>query len=194
MTDNETEITPELENLDDFLKETKLQMHVLLAHENPYRAKIGQEGSLHYSCKLINDKNEAIVIYFSKGLGIRLWKEPTEGLLSEGVPHHVPQGKVGQLYDGPQPPFENERDKEIWARCSAPQLPYLKEVFLCLANDIRNVELTGSFERWAKLMQTTPDSRIARDTFDLILRQRADLRRLLGEEAYHRLLYETELK
>ncbi len=203
MTEQATETAPEeesydddleMEDLDDFLKEEKLQMHVLLAHENPYRSRVGQAESLHWSCKLINNNRQWITIYFSKGLEIRVWNEPPQGLIAEGLPHHVPKEKIGKRYDGPMPPFENERDKETFERCSSPEAPYLKEVMLCIAIDLKNIELAGSFERWATAMKSSPDSILAKGSFETILKQRSQMQQLLGEEVYHRLLYEIELK
>jgi hypothetical protein len=182
------------ETLDDFLKEEKLQLHVLIAHENPYRPRQSQDRVLNWSCKLTNAKGQWIVVYFSKGIGIRVWKEPPQGILSEGTPHHIPKDKIGKPYDGPMPPFENEKDKETFERCSVPEAPTLKEVTRCLAIDLKNVEIAGGFEKWAIAMESTPDSITARSAFDTIVKQRGEMMQLLGEEAYHKYLYEIELK
>jgi len=184
------EIKPEMEDLTDFLNQENIRMNVLLAHENPYRP--GDTGpALHWSCQIINNENEWIVVYFSKGLGLRLWKEPPQGLA--GLPLHVPKDKIGKRYDGPLPPFEDDKDRETFEYCSVAEPPNLKEVMLCLAVDMRNLEQAGTFEKWAQLMKME-DSPMLRQTFNILANQRRSLQQLFGEGEYHRFLYETDLK
>ncbi len=183
---------PEMEDIVDFINETGISMHVLLAHENPYRAKTQQDGAVHWSCKLINAENRHIIVYFSKGAGIRRWCQPPQPGLNETIPVHVPHGKINEPYDGPMPPFENEQDKRIFRLCSQVEPPFLIEVLDVLAKDIWLIEQAGTFDRWATALKVSPDSRSARGAFDIVCQQRVELRALLGEESFHKLLHEIE--
>lgn len=195
--DTITEITPEmtedgvedLKDIVDFIEETGLTMHVLLAHTNPYRNKDGQQGLVHWSCKLSNAEDRYIIIYFSKGIGIRRWCQPPE---KAGIPVHVPHDKIDEMYDGPMPPFESEQDRNTFNHCSRIEPPYLVEVLDILAKDTCLVEQTQSFNNWAQALKLNPDSMLARSAFEIICQQRLELRALLGAESYHKLLYEIK--
>lgn len=180
----------EMENTDDFIKQTRLTMHVLLIHENPLRNKATQQEMIHWSCKIINAEKKYSVIYFSKGKNVRQWCYPPQ--TGHSLPIHVPHNKIGQTYDGPFPPFENDQDKKIYKLCSQVEPPYLTEVLDVLARDICLVEQTGDFERWTQAVKTTPDSLTARTVYEIIVQQRLELIALLEEEAFHRLLYEID--
>lgn len=183
--------TPEMEDIVDFVTENEISMHVLLAHQNPYRSKEQQKGLVHWSCQIFNDKKQYIIIYFSKGAGIRRWSQPQTGI-GDTIPLHVPHDKIGKSYDGPMPPFENDQDKKTFNLCSQVEPPFLIEVLDILARDIWIVEQTGSFDNWAKTMKTSSDSRSARTAFDIVCSQRVELSTLLGEHEFHRLLYEID--
>lgn len=183
---------PEMEDIVDFIDENKLSMHGLLIHENPYRSKDQQQGAVHWSCKLINAKNQFIIVYFSKGAAIRRWCQPPETGLGVTIPLHVPHDKINASYDGPMPPFENKEDEKKFNLCSQVEPPFLIEVLDILAKDIWLVEQTGHFETWARSLKVSPDSRNARGVFDIVCQQRLELQALLQEEAYHRLLYEID--
>lgn len=186
---------PEMEDIVDFINENKVTMHVLLAHENPYRAKEQQQGAVHWSCKLINSEDRFIVVYFSKGMSIRRWCKPPQTGLAETIPLHVPHDKINQVYDGPTPPWDDDtsdQDKRTYNQCSQVEPPFLIEVLDVLAKDIWLVEQAGTFERWANVLKVSPDSRSARGAFDIVCQQRMELQALLGDDAYHKLLYEIE--
>lgn len=183
---------PEMEGIVDFISENKITMHVLLAHENPYRSKRDQQGVINWSCKIINFDNNYIIIYFSKGAAIRRWCQPPEIGLGDTIPLHVPHDKINEPYDGPLPPFENEQDKRTFQFCSQVEPPFLIEVLDVLAKDVWLVEQAGSFERWAEALKVSSDSRAARAAFDIVCQQRIELAALLGDDAYHKLLYEIE--
>lgn len=185
------EIAPEMESIVDFINDTGTTMHVLLSHENPYRSKEQQQGLVHWSCKILHE-NRFVIVYFSKGAGIRRWTPPPETGLGDTIPLHVPHDKIGESYDGPLPPFETEQDQRIFALCSQPEPPFLIEVLDVLARDIWLVEQTGTFDKWALAIGSTPDSRIARSAFDIICQQRIEMIALLGEGTCHRLLYEID--
>lgn len=183
----------ETETIEDFIRTSGLTCYVLPAHENPHRATGDQNSAYHYSCKLVNEEGQWFVIYFSKGPGVRVWKQPPEMFESGGAPIHVAKDQIGGRYDGPMPPWtedSTERDAEIFETCSVPEAPYLAEIIACLANDCFTLEQTGSFEAWCGKVETNPDSRFAKQTWDSICRQRQQLQALLGPEKYHRLLYE----
>jgi len=183
--------SPEMEDIDDFINENEITMHVLLAHENPYRNRGNQQG-INWSCKIINSDNKYIVIYFSKGAAIRQWCQSPEIGFGDTIPLHIPHHKINKRYDGPLPPFENERDKRTFQFCSQVEPPFLAEVLEVLARDICLVEQAGSFERWAEALKTSSDSRAAKTAFDIICQQRIELTALLGEGACHKLLYEID--
>lgn len=183
--------TPEIENIVDFINENEISMHVLLAHQNPYRSKEKQNGLVHWSCQILNEKKQYIVIYFSKGAGIRRWSQLQTGI-RDTIPIHVPHDKIGKPYDGPMPPFENDQDQKTFNLCSQVEPPFLIEVLDVLAKDIWLIEQTGSFDNWAKAMKISSDSRFARAAYDIICNQRAELSALLGEGEFHRLLYEID--
>lgn len=185
---------PAMEDIVDFITDNKLEMHILLAHENPYRPKEFQQGSVHWSCKLLNREGQFIVIYFSKGAQVRRWCKPPETNLAETIPVHVPHDKVGTPYDGPMPPFDDddEQGKRTYVLCSHPEPPYLIEVLDILAKDIWLVERAGGFNNWANIIKSDVDSINARRAFESVCQQRAEVQALLGEEPYHKLLYEIE--
>lgn len=185
---------PEMEDIVDFINDNKLQMYVLLAHENPYRPKEVQQGLTHWSCKLLNREGQFIVIYFSKGTQVRRWRNPPQTGLTETIPVHVPHDKVGTPYDGPIPPFDDgdEQNKRTYMLCSQPEPPYLIEVLDVLAKDIWLVEQAGGFNRWANIVNSSVDSISTRRAFEVICQQRAEVQALLGEEPYHKLLYEID--
>ena len=177
----------------DFIQTAGIKAYVLPAHENPHRTVQDQNTAYHYSCKLINEKNNWFVVYFSKGPGIRLWKEAPEMFVSGGTPIHVSKDQIGTRYDGPIPPWtkkSTERDAEIFNTCSVPEPPVLAEILDCLANDCITIEASGSFETWCEKVGGNIDSRHAKRTWDAVLTQRGQLQSLLGMEQYHRLLYE----
>jgi hypothetical protein len=183
------------ETIDDFIKTSGLECYVLPAHENPHRMAADQNSAYHYSCKLVNRDEQWFVVYFSKGPGIRLWKQAPEMFEAGGKPIHVPKEKVGTQYDGPMPPWtedSTDRDKEIFQTCSIPEAPHLPEILTCLANDCATIEQMGSFEAWCRKVKASPDSRFAKKTWDDVCLQRQQLQTLIGPEQYHRLLYEIE--
>lgn len=180
---------PEVESVVDFINDTGTTMYVLLAHENPYRSKENQQGLVHWSCKILNE-NRFVIIYFSKGAGIRRWSESSQ--MTGDIPFHVPHDKIGKRYDGPLPPFESKQDKRTFAFCSQPEPPYLIEVLDVLARDIYLVEQAAGFEQWASFVGSTPDSRVARAAFDIVCQQRIEMIALLGEGTCHRLIYEID--
>jgi len=188
----------DVENVADFLETAGIRMHVLQIHENPHRIAQEQNTAFHYSCKLINDDDKWFVVYFSKGLGLRTWIQPPENFVPTGCPLHVPLYKIGTQYDGPMPPWDEDTPRkniETFEHCSKPTPPSLEEVVTCLAVDCRTVEDTqGNFSKWCKLFKTSDDSRHAKMTWEIVVKQRAQLLALLGEEgSYHRLIFETEL-
>lgn len=186
-----TDDDPEMENIVDFINDNKLEMHILLAHENPYRPKEVQQGSIHWSCKLLNREGQFIIIYFSKGAQVRRWCNPPQTGLAETIPVHVPHDKVGTVYDGPMPPFDDDdQGKRTYILCSQAEPPYLIEVLDILAKDIWLVEQTGGFNKWANVVNSSADSISTRRAFEIICQQRAEVQALLGEEPYHKLLYE----
>lgn len=185
---------PEMENIVDFINDNQLQMHILLAHENPYRPKEFQQGSIHWSCKLVNREDQFIIVYFSKGAQVRRWCNPPQTGLAETIPVHVPHDKIDTPYDGPMPPFDDDdkQGKRTYILCSQAEPPYLIEVLDILAKDIWLVEQTGGFNRWANVVNSSVDSINARRAFESVCQQRAELQALLGEEPYHKLLYEID--
>lgn len=187
----ENEIDSEMEDITDFINEVGISMHVLLAHENPYRSKENQAGLIHWSCRITHDCR-FVIIYFSKGIGIRRWTQPPQTGLGDTIPLHVPHDKIDEPYDGPLPPLETEQDKRTFALCSQPEPPFLIEVLDVLARDIWLVEQAGTFDKWAALMETSSDSRTARGAFDIVCQQRIEMLALLGEGPYHKLLYEID--
>ena len=187
----------ELENVADFVKTAGIKLHVLPAHENPFRTVVkDQDSAFHYSCKLINEQEDWFVVYFSKGFGLRTWIQPPEEFIAASSPLHVPLGKIGKQYDGPMPPFNENTPKvdiETFRKCGKPTLPTLEEILNCLANDCRTIEQSQvNFTAWCKLLDTTDDSRFAKTTWDMVIKQRQQLFTLLGEGSVHRLIHETE--
>lgn len=183
---------PEMEDVTDFIAENNITMDVLLIHENPCRPKQNQRGAVHWSCKITMDKR-FIIVYFSKGENIRRWIAPPQtGLGQSAIPLHVPHDKIDERYDGPLPPFENDEDRRLYHLCSQPEPPYLIEVLDILAKDIWLLEQTGSFENWARVLGLHADSRAARGAFEVICQQRVEMIALLGDDAFHKLLYEID--
>lgn len=183
-----TAMMPEMEDVSDFINQTEITMHVLLIHENPCRSQDSQQGMVHWSCKIVNE-DRFIVIYFSKGAEIRSWCQPPQ--IGDTIPLHVPRNRIHKPYDGPRPPFETSQEERTFVLCSQPEIPSLNEVLTVLARDICLVEQTGSFDTWAQAMNFQ-DNRTARGIFNIICQQRPDMIALLGEGAYHRLLYEID--
>lgn len=186
---------PEMEDIVDFINNNKLSMHVLLAHENPYKSKQQQGGAVHWSCKLINAAKQHIIVFFSKGALIRRWCQSPNTGLGDTIPVHVPHDKVNKPYDGPMPPWDDEtsdQDKRTFEFCSQIEPPFLIEVLDVLAKDVWLIEQAGVFDNWCSLLKFSQDSRSAKSAFDVVLQQRLELQALLGEDAYHQLLYEID--
>jgi hypothetical protein len=188
MTAEINEIEPEMEDIVDFVQDVGMSMHVLLAHENPYRSGQQQNNAVHWSCKITTEKHH-MVVYFSKGISIRRWIEPRPD--ETDIPLNVPPDKVGTQYDGPMPPFTDEDDLRTFNECSTVEPPFLIEVLEVLAKDIWLVEQTGNFTQWAKTLQIQPEPAV-KAAYNVVCQQRTELYALLGEEECHRLLYEIE--
>lgn len=70
--------------------------------------------------------------------------------------------------------------------------PGAAEVLDSLASDASSVEYVRDFEQWADEIGYDPDSRKAFATFEVVRKQSAALKRLLGDDAYDELLNEVE--
>jgi hypothetical protein len=70
--------------------------------------------------------------------------------------------------------------------------PEITEVLDAVAAEAAVAESAGGFEAWADQMGYDRDSRQAEREYRAVLRDARLLRRLLGENAYWRLLWETE--
>jgi len=70
--------------------------------------------------------------------------------------------------------------------------PRLDDVLDSLASDASGVENARDFEDWASDYGYDTDSRKAEDIYRAVVKQTAGLKRLLGDEAYKALLWETE--
>lgn len=70
--------------------------------------------------------------------------------------------------------------------------PTVDEVLDCLASDASGYEGAGSFEDWCEEYGYDTDSRKAERTYQLIGKQATELKRILGEDAYTTLLWDTE--
>lgn len=70
--------------------------------------------------------------------------------------------------------------------------PEIVEVLDALAAEAAVAEETGGYEAWAAQMGYDPDSREARRAYRAELRRGRLLRALLGDDAYRRLLWETD--
>ena len=70
--------------------------------------------------------------------------------------------------------------------------PEAAGVLDCLASDASSIDNAGSFEDWANDHGSDEDSRKAEKTYTVCIRQAASLKKLLGDELYEELLYETE--
>jgi hypothetical protein len=69
--------------------------------------------------------------------------------------------------------------------------PDAADVMNCLVSDAASYENAGSFEEWAGEFGYDTESRKAEQTYNLIGKQAADLRRFLGDD-YNAYLWETE--
>jgi hypothetical protein len=70
--------------------------------------------------------------------------------------------------------------------------PELADVLDCIASDASSYENAQSFEDWASEFGYDTDSRKAEKMYRAIKRQAEQLKRMLGEEAYQELLWNTE--
>lgn len=70
--------------------------------------------------------------------------------------------------------------------------PTLIEVLNCLASDASGYENAQDFLNWASEYGYDTDSRAAEKIFKTVKRQANQLKRVLGEDAYQELLYNTE--
>lgn len=70
--------------------------------------------------------------------------------------------------------------------------PSVEDVLDCLASDSAGFENNDSFEDWCGEYGYDTDSRRAERTYKAIERQSEKLRKLLGEDLYQELLWETE--
>jgi hypothetical protein len=70
--------------------------------------------------------------------------------------------------------------------------PSCRDVLDCLASDAASLESSRDFADWCSEFGYSEDSRKARRIFKTCRCQARQLKRLLGEEAYAALLFETE--
>jgi hypothetical protein len=70
--------------------------------------------------------------------------------------------------------------------------PEITDVLDAVAAEAAVVEEAGGYERWAVEMGFDPDSRRGERIYRSIRRQATALRRLLGEERFEQLLWDTE--
>lgn len=70
--------------------------------------------------------------------------------------------------------------------------PELEDVLDCLASDAATYENARSFEEWCADLGFNDDSRKAERVYRTVEKQAAGLRRLLGDDTYETLLWETE--
>jgi hypothetical protein len=70
--------------------------------------------------------------------------------------------------------------------------PTLEEVLDCLASDAAGYDNAQSFEDWAGELGYDTDSRKAERTYKAIAKQAESLKRVLSEELYKALLWDTE--
>jgi hypothetical protein len=70
--------------------------------------------------------------------------------------------------------------------------PTAAEVISCLADDASSVENASDFADWCSELGFDEDSRKAKRTYDVCVRQAAKLKAFLGPDAYDQLLYKTE--
>ena len=70
--------------------------------------------------------------------------------------------------------------------------PTVNEVLDCLASDCSGYENERDFESWAEELGYDTDSRKAESVYNTIGQQCRDLKKLLGNELYNELLFETE--
>lgn len=70
--------------------------------------------------------------------------------------------------------------------------PTAEEVLDCLASDSSSVENANGFEDWCSEFGYDTDSRSAEETHRACERHAAKLKRLLGDEQYKALLWDTE--
>jgi hypothetical protein len=70
--------------------------------------------------------------------------------------------------------------------------PNAADVLDCLASDAASLESSQGFADWCSEFGYSEDSRKARRIFKTCQQQAKNLKRLLGEEAYAALLFETE--
>ena len=80
-----------------------------------------------------------------------------------------------------------------WSQGSAiTREPSAADVLDCLASDAVGIENASSFEEWCAEYGYDSDSRKAERIFQTCTRQSADLKALVGEDAYRTLLWDTE--
>ena len=171
----------------EFIAENELRLDILPAHENPYLMAADQTNAVHWSCQFINKDERSVVVFFSKGPGLRVW---TDSEISGEPP--VPISKVGTTYDGPMPPFESEREKEVFLKQSTPETPRFSEILTCLITDIRKATEALGYDDWCRLFKWSMDSCHARKCYDGVLEQEMKLRTLLGVDAYEYLMHNVE--
>ena len=70
--------------------------------------------------------------------------------------------------------------------------PELADVLDCLASDAAGYENARHFEDWAAEYGYDQDSRKGYAIFETVEKQAKDLQRLLGTEAFNKLLWEVE--
>lgn len=70
--------------------------------------------------------------------------------------------------------------------------PDLESVLDCLASDASGYENARSFEEWADEYGYDTDSRKAERTYHAVAKQSAALKRVLGDDLYETLLWNTE--
>lgn len=70
--------------------------------------------------------------------------------------------------------------------------PTAADVLNCLASDAAGYENARSFEEWAGEYGYDTDSRKAHKTYQVIAKQAAKLRAMLGQDNYETLLWNTE--
>ena len=182
-------MSDELINIDEMIKESGLELTATRVPENPTMVSQNDkwyEDATHFHCVITcKDTGRTLTTYFSVGIGI------VEHWARDKAPSHI---RMVMRRKGPHR-FGNGYTLDVWEALQKARdvfKPALRDVLECLASDASSVECESRFEDWADSLGYDTDSRRAEKIYNLCQNVGNDLRYLLGNGQYQKLLWETE--
>jgi len=157
----------------EFIKQHNLKLNYTVVPENP-SMEDSQKTMNNYACWIVNGKS-SILLYYSKGIGLRVWKRGFGVRLGKG---EIPG----------QPAPYRSKPTIHYMENTEPEPPKLDEVLDCMVSDVAGVIDGQSFEEWANEYGYDTDSRKAEKTYNACREEQRQLISLFGRAGLNELL------